>query len=260
MKSSKLLSIAAAMVICCCAAVGCADSSSGSSSKTENSSSSQSSKQDSSKSDTSSSGSSEKDSSASDSSQAAKTNAIGYDVNSSKRLYDGLKDKYGKSGYRLVMKSTANMSSEIFLNIKDGKVSNTSKDPYSNRTMVYTGGDTSLIFDHTSKTYTEEKVTDSKRKSQNSDLLFGFTGDFIKAVVDDKNDVINEYYKIKSDVTGSEGTICFCFRGNDGSFAQITVQYDGQEFPILFGVTEITDCDENAINNAQEIYKEYKKQ
>lgn len=249
-------------MLCCCTAVGCADSSSDSTSKNE-SSSSQSSKADSSKKDSSASDSSEKQdpsSSEADSSQAVKPNAIGYNVETSKRLYDGIKEKYGKSGYKLAMKSTANMSSEIYLNVKDGKVSNTNKNPYSNKTMVYTGGEISYVFDHTSKTYTEEKVTDGKKKSLNSDLLFGFTGDFIKATIDEKNNVINEYYKIKADVTGNEGIICFCFSGSNGKLVQITVQYDGQEFPILFGVEQITDCDESSISNALEIYKDYKKQ
>ncbi|MBP1537545.1 MAG: hypothetical protein ILA17_06725 [Ruminococcus sp.] len=260
MKSSKLLSIAAALVLCCCTAVGCADSSSDSTSKNE-SSSSQSSKADSSEKDSSAADSSNnQDASKPDSSQAVKPNEIGYNVETSKRLYDGLKEKYGKNGYKLAMKSTANMSSEIYLNVKDGKVSNTNKNPYSNKTMVYTGGEISYVFDHTSKTYTEEKVTDGKKKSLNSDLLFGFTGDFIKATIDEKNNVINEYYKIKADVTGNEGIICFCFSGSNGNFVQITVQYDGQEFPILFGVEQITDCDESSISNALEIYKDYKKQ
>ena len=260
MKSSKLLSIAAALVLCCCTAVGCADSSSDSKSKNE-SSSSQSSKADSSEKDSSAADSSNnQDASQPDSSQAVKPNEIGYNVETSKRLYDGIKEKYGKNGYKLAMKSTSNMSSELFLNVKDGKISSTDKNPYSNKTMVYTGGDTSYIYDHTAKTYTEQKVTDGKKMVQNNDLLFGFTGDFIKATIDEKNNVINEYYKIKADVTGNEGIICFCFSGSNGKFTQITIQYDGQEFPILFGIDQIGDCDESSISGAADSFKDYKKQ
>lgn len=237
MKANKFLCLAAALVIAAGAFAGCADSSSGSSSKADSSSS---------------------QSSSNSSSEANKPNSIGYDINSGKRLYDELKEKYGKNGYNLIMKSTTNISSEIYLNVKDGKISNTDKNPYSNTTMVFIGGDKATIYDHTSKTYKEQKVDNAKTFVEQSDLLFGLAGDFVKAAVDEKNDVINEYYNIKDASGKSVGTICFCFRGHDGSFAQITVQYEGSEFPILFGITEIKECDEKAFN-AKETYKEYKK-
>lgn len=256
MKVKRLLIIAAALVITCCSAVGCADSSSGSSSKADSSSASSSAADSSSD---SSSLDSSSDSSASDSStQENKPNAIGYDVNSSKRLYDELKEKYTKDGYDMSMKSTANMSSELRLCIKDGKVYSTNKSAYSNKTMVYNSGNTSDIFDHTTQTYTEQAVEDPKALAVKSDLLFGMSGDFIEANIDEENDVINEYYKIKSEVAGSEGVICFTFRGFNGSLAQITIEYANQNFPILFGIDSLKTCDETVFN-ARERFN-YKKQ
>lgn len=245
MRSDKLLCIAAAIVLSCCAAVGCADSSS---KKADSSASSS----------VSDSSSKTQSSSASDSSEKPKPNAIGYDAKTSKRLYDEMKEIYAKDGYELVMKSNANINSEMRLCIKDSKVYSYSKSPYSDQTMIFNGGSNCSVYDHTSKTYTEKKVDDAKTFVTKNDLVFGMTGDFIEAKVDEKNNVINEYYKIKSDVSGSEGTICFCFSGENGRFVQITLQYQGSEMPILFGITEMKKCDEKVFDSKDNF--NYKKQ
>ncbi len=233
-------------MISCCAITGCADSSSNKDTSSASSSASD------------SSSSSAADSSSSDSSEQKKANAIGYDVKNSKRLYDSLKEAYAEKGYDLSMKSTANMGSELRLCVKGEKVYSTNKNSSSNKTMIFKGGNTAEIFDHTSKLYTDQKVDDAKKFVAKSDLLFGMTGDFIKATIDEQNDVINEYYKVKSDVAGSEGTICYCFRGFNGSFAQITLEYTGADFPIIFGVTEIKVCDEKVFDS-KEVFN-YKKE
>ena len=258
MKAKNLICLTAAIVFACCATVGCADSSSGSSSKSD-SSSSQSSGADSSSSSKPSADSSNASSTDNNSSEAVKANAIGYDAKGSKRLYDDLKSSYGEKGYKLTMKSTANMSTEHYLGIKNGKVSSCDKSSYSNKTMVYVGGDKMSVYDHTTKSFTEQKVDDGKALAAKCDILFGMTGDFIRAEVDENNDVINEYYKVKSDIAGKEGTICFTFRGNNASFAQITLLYDGDTVPMLFGITEIKECDDEVFNT-EKLYEGYRKE
>ena len=246
MKTVKILCLAAALVISVSHFTGCADSSSDTKSKTDSSSSQ-------------SESSSQQANDSSEGSEAKKPNAIGYDVKTSKRLYDNLKEKYGSKGYSMSMKSAANVNSEIFLTVKGDKVSNTNKTQESNRTMVFTGGDKATIYDHSKKSITEQKVDNAKAFVTKSDLLFGLAGDFLQASVDEQNDVINAYYKIRSDVTGSEGTICFCFKGANGNFLQITIQYDGQNYPILFGINSLKECDEKDFD-VKELYKEYKKE
>ena len=258
MKSNKLLCLAAALVLSLGSFAGCADSSS---SKTENSSSkaeSSSSSTESSSSQSDNSSKQENSSSAADSSEAKKSNAIGYDVKTSKRLYDSLKEKYSSCGYNLTAKSAVSSYSEIFLSVKGEKISSTNKNQLSNKTMVFTGGNTAAIYDHTAKTYTEQKVDDSKTFVPNNDLLFGLTGDFIKAEVDQTNDVIVEYYKIKSEVTGAGGTISFYFKGDTGRFAQRLIEYENRDYPTLLGITELKECDESVFDTKVK-YKDYKK-
>lgn len=262
MKANKLICAAAALIISCCAATGCQNSSS--SDKDSSSSSSASSSAADSSSDTSSSESTA-DSSAGDGSSGAdssskkekKANAIGYDVKNSKRLYDELRKKYEGKGYDLRLKSNTNMGSELRICIKDGKVYSSDKNAYTDTTMIYTGGKTLDVFDHTSKTYIEQPVSDSAKLVKQNDLLFAMTGDFIEAKIDEDNDVINEYYKIKSDAAGKGGTICFCFRGHNGMFCQITVQYEGDNMPMLFGITELKECDDKVFASKEEF--NYKK-
>lgn len=219
--------------MCMSAFAGCADNSS---SKTEGSSS---------KTDGSSS--------LSDSSSVNnKPNAIGYDVNNSKRLYDGLKEDYAQSGYDLTMKSTASGGSELRLCVKNGKIYSSNKNSISNQLRIYTGGSTATIYDHNLKTYVEQAVSDPKKLVASSDLLFGMTGDFMQAQIDEQNNVINEYYRINSDVSGSTGVICFCFRGDSGKFIQITIQYDDQNFPIMFGITDLKTCDDSIFDSAKQ--------
>ena len=255
MKANKLICLAAALIISCCAATGCQNSSSSDKDKSSSSSSSSAdSKSSSSESGSeSSSDSSKADSSEADSSskQEKKANAIGYDVKNSKRLYDELREKYDGKGYDLTMKSNTNMGSELRLCIKDGKVYSSDKNPYTNTTMIYKGGKTMDVFDHTGKTYTEQSVSDGANLAKKSDLLFAMTGDFIEAKIDEDNDVINEYYKIKSDVAGKGGTICFCFRGHNGSFCQITVEYEGDNMPLIFGITELKSCEDKVFDSKE---------
>ena len=263
MKANKLLCLAAALVISCCAATGCQNSSSsdkdGSSSSASSSSAAESSSSSESSGSESTADSSANDSSTADSSskKEKKANAIGYDVKNSKRLYDELREKYDGKGYDLRMKSNTNMGSELRICIKDGKVYSSDKNPYTNTTMIYKGGKTMDMFDHTAKTYTEQSVSDGAKLAKQSDLLFAMTGDFIEAKIDEDNDVINEYYKIKADVAGKEGTICFCFRGHNGSFCQITIQYSGDNMPMLFGITELKAC-EDKVFDSEDVFN-YKK-
>lgn len=255
MKANKLICLAAALIISCCAATGCQNSSSSDKDKSSSSSSSAAdSKSSSSESGSeSSSDSSKADSSEADSSskQEKKANAIGYDIKNSKRLYDELREKYDGKGYDLTMKSNTNMGSELRLCIKDGKVYSSDKNPYTNTTMIYKGGKTMYMFDHTAKTYTEQNVSDGAMLAKKSDLLFAMTGDFIEAKIDENNDVINEYYKIKSDFAGKGGTICFCFRGHNGSFCQITVEYEGDNMPLIFGITELKSCEDKVFDSKE---------
>ena len=245
MKKIRLLCLTAAIVLSFSSFAGCAD---GSSSKTDSSSSQ-----------SSSSSKQETSSSASDSSEAKKPNAIGYDEKTSKRLYDNLKEKFTSSGYHAALKSSVSSNSEIFLNVKGEKVSSTNKNQSSNKTMIFTGGDTAKVYNHISKTYSEEKVSDSKKFVQQNDLIFGLAGDFIKAVVDEQNDIIIEYYKIRSDAAGAEGTISFFFKGDNGNFAQIMIEYNNQDYPILFGISEFKQCDDKEFE-LKENYKNYKKE
>lgn len=246
MKTVKILCLAAALVISVSHFTGCADSSSDTKSKTDSSSSQ-------------SESSSQQANDSSEGSEAKKPNAIGYDVKTSKRLYDNLKEKYGSNGYSMTMKSATSSGSEIFLSIKGEKVSNTTNKQGSNTTMVFTGGDKATIYNHTTKTYAEQKVDNAKAFVTSNDLLFGLAGDFLQASVDEKNDVITEYYKIKSDDKSSEGTICFCFSGANSNFLQIVIQYGDQGYPLAFGITELKECDEKDFD-VKELYKEYKKE
>lgn len=231
---------------------GCADSSSSSdkSSSGASSGSSQSSSvsdssgsSDSSASD--SSDSSSDSSSASDSSSTAKKNfnAIGYDVKSSKRLFDNLKQT-SSSGYYLSMKSTADAGTETILNIKDGKVYSTNKSNSAHRSMLFTGGKNATILDRNKNTYSEMSVADANKFVAQNDFLFGMTGDFVQAKIDEQSDLIGEYYKIKTDVTGQSGQICYCFSGNTGRLEQIFVTYDNTEMPVYFKIIDLKNCDE----------------
>lgn len=254
MKANKLICLAAALIISCCAATGCQNSSS--SDKDNSSSSSSSSSADSSSSsDTSNSESTADSSSDSSSEEERKPNAIGYDVKTSKRLYEGLKEKYASTGYDMSMKSTVDVSSQIRLCIKDGKVLSEKKTQDFDQTMIFKDGKTQQIFDHKEKTFTEQPVSDGKSLITKSDLLFGITGDFIEAKIDETNDVINEYYKINSDAVGRTGTIGFCFRGHNGKLAQITIEYDGSNVPVLFGVDTLRECEDKAFDLDTTDYK-----
>ena len=264
MKANKLLCLAAALIISCCAATGCQNSSSSDKDKSSSSSSSSSSDSSSNSSSDSSSSESTADSSNGDSSESGsssseerKTNAIGYDVKTSKRLYETLKEKYGTNGYDISMKSTVDTNSQHRLCIKGNKVLSTKKTNSANQTMIYNGGKTQEIFDHTEKTYIEQPVSNGASLVKKSDLLFGITGEFVEAKIDESNDVINEYYKINADITGRSGIIGYCFRGRNGVLAQITLEYDGSNVPVMFGIDSIKDCDDKVFNS-KETYN-YKK-
>lgn len=185
-------------------------------------------------------------SSASDSSSAAKknTNAIGYDVKTSDRLFDKLKQT-SSSGYYLSMKSTADAGTETILNVKGNSVYCTNKSNSAHRSMLFTGGKSATILNRNTKTYSEMAVDDAGKFVAQNDFLFGITGDFVQAQIDEQSDLIGEYYKIKSDVTGQSGQICYCFSGNNGRLEQIFVTYDNTEMPVYFKIIDLKKCDES---------------
>lgn len=258
MNLKKAVSLIVSLALVCCMA-GCANDSSSDKASSDKSSSVS---QNSSGSESSSTSEGSDDSSASDNSQDSsvadiskpdpgsdssaanpKANAIGYDVKQSKRLYDDLKKTYG-NGYKASMKSTASSGSELVIGVKGDKIYSSNKNQADYKSMFFTGGGKATVINNTAKSYTEQAVTDAKKFIAQNDLLFGQTGDFVSAQIDEKNDVIGEYYKLNTAVTGAAGQICYCFLGSTGELAQLFITYEGSEMPIYFRITELTSCDD----------------
>ncbi|MBR7009011.1 MAG: hypothetical protein IKH90_10345 [Ruminococcus sp.] len=239
----------ASFALACAMLSGC-DSSSSSSSSESSSSASSSSDASSQDSGESSSASSEGNSSAAESSskEEKKINAIGYDVKNSSRLFDNIKKTY--SGNYKVTASFANQAgATIIVNLKDNKVYCSQKSSGASTAILYTGGNKATSYDLVGSRYQEQTVTDTAKFIKQKDLLFGMTGDFVKAQIDSKTDIIIEMYKINKDVAGADGQIGYCFKGEDGSFCEMFIMYDGQEMPSYFGVSEL-------VKASDELFKE----
>lgn len=246
----KIISIAAALTLVCSMLSGCENNSS---SDTSSDSSAQSQSQ----SDSSSQESSKSDSD-SNSQKQNETNAIGYDVKGSKRLYDNLKETYNnKDGYKVTMVHANTGGSTIVLNKKDNKIFSSTANNNSKTAILYTGDKKATMFDFTNMKYQEQAVTDEKSFIAQKDLLFGMTGDFVQAQIDQKSDVIVETYKVNKDVAGQNGQIGFCFKGSDGSFCEVYLLYEGAQMAEYFGVREIGKASDDLFKMPET--KDYKK-
>ncbi|WP_028504656.1 hypothetical protein [Ruminococcus sp. FC2018] len=253
----KIVSIAAALALACSMFCGCENKDSSDSSGDSSGSSVQSQSQAESKSDASSQGSSQAGADSS-SQEQNKTNAIGYDVKGSKRLYDSLKETYNnKDGYKVTMVHANTGGSTIVLNKKDNKIFSSTANNNSKTAILYTGDKKATMFDFTNMKYQEQAVTDEKSFVAQKDLLFGMTGDFVQAQIDQKSDVIVETYKVNKNVAGQDGQIGFCFKGSDGSFCEVYLLYEGAQMAEYFGVREIGKASDELFKMPE--IKDYKK-
>lgn len=245
MNFKKIISIAAAAVMVCAALTSCENSSSASdSSNSFDTSSTASAASSESTSEASSSASQESSSAGGDSSQAT-VNAIGYDVNGSKRLYDNLKSSYDTSGYKVTLSHANNAGATIVINKKGNKVYSSNTSSTASTGVLYLGDKKATMFNFKGLQYQEQTVDDEAKFVAQKDLLFGMTGEFSKAQIDNSSDTIVEIYKINKDVAGEDGQIGFCFRGSDGKFIEVFVLYNGQEMAQYFAVRELVSPSED---------------
>ena len=96
-------------------------------------------------------------------------------------------------------------------------------------------------------TYSIEDDDGNQWKS--ADILFGATLDFDHAYIDTTTNVVHEYYKLDSSVSGGEGQIVYGFDGATYDLKQVVLLPDGadESSAVYFTVDSIGEADDSLL-------------
>lgn len=164
-----------------------------------------------------------------------------YDVNGSEREYDKLAEKYAE-GYTIEL-SAEMAGMDITMNFtKSGDQVYQSTVMAGMKSYVVIPGDgMAYSVSEATTTYAEEE--ESEEMIVSLDFLFGATGEFASADIDETTNTVYEHYTLNYDVAQCDGEIIFGFNGESYELTEVQIAYDGAEENEVYTVTSLGEPD-----------------
>lgn len=180
-------------------------------------------------------------------STSASAGTTDYDVDGDFRAFEQLKEKYA-DGYLVTLEGQmSNSGTKYTICVKDGKAYESSTIQGMKSYAVYPGDGKLYNVSEGTTTYSIEDDDGNQWKS--ADILFGATLDFDHAYIDTTTNVVHEYYKLDSSVSGGEGQIVYGFDGATYDLKQVVLLPDGadESSAVYFTVDSIGEADDSLL-------------
>ncbi|MFR3932079.1 MAG: hypothetical protein ACLTY3_09425 [Ruminococcus bicirculans (ex Wegman et al. 2014)] len=170
-----------------------------------------------------------------------------YDVDGDFRAFEQLKDKYEGNYLANLTGQMSNNGTKYTICIKDGKAYQALTVQGMKSYTVCPGDGKLYNVSEGTTTYSIEDDDGNQWKS--ADILFGATLDFDHAYIDTTTNVVHEYYKLDSSVSGGEGQIVYGFDGATYDLKQVVLLPDGadESSAVYFTVDSIGEADDSLL-------------
>lgn len=168
-----------------------------------------------------------------------------YVVDGDFKAFDSLKDTY-YGNYSIVF-SMESMGTEIenSVTICGEKVYMATVVSGMKSYSVTPGDGNTYTISEATTTYSQAPADDNY--IVDNDFLFGATGEYSKAQIDEQTNTVYEYYKLNEQVAGGAGEIAYGFDGETYQIKEIKISYEDMETEYDYTVVSLNEADEQLV-------------